>query len=87
MTSKPIKPKKETLEIRGRLTYCESLRAWCIARFKPPLIREFCQLKNRNLRYNYKLKLCWNFRELEKEIRKIKKTDEAIPILLHFEKV
>jgi hypothetical protein len=87
VTSRTIKPKKEILELRGKLTYSESLRAWSIARFKPPLIREFCQLKDRKSRYNYKLKLCWTHKELEREIRKIKKLDEAIPILLHFEKV
>ena len=86
MVSKIIKPKKETLELKGKMTYSESLRAWAIARLKPPIIREYCQLKDRNAKYNYRLKLCWTYKELQKEINRIKKKDEAIPILLHFEK-
>lgn len=62
------------------------VRAWAIARLKPPLIREYSQLKDRKARYNYKLKQCWTHKELDKKIKKIKKKDEAIPILLHFEK-
>jgi len=82
MKKKFLKPKKETLELEGNISYAESNRAWSVIRFKDQLIREFPQLKKRRDKFGYKLLMHRNYADLLEEIKKIKSEEEAIPILL-----
>ena len=87
MKSQTLRPQKETLEINGKLSYRESLRAWNTIRFKKELIAEFPALKDRTARFGYTLVLHRDFASLEQAIRKLKRENGAIPILLNIQKL
>lgn len=79
-----LKPKHETLLIKGKLSYGEGNRAWNIIRFKKDLLLEFPQLKERREKFCYKMIMHRSFKELKKAIREMENKEEAIPIFLWF---
>ena len=79
-----LKPKHETLLIKGKLSYGEGNRTWNIIRFKKDLLLEFPQLKERREKFGYKMIMHRSFKELKKAIREIENKEEAIPIFLWF---
>ena len=82
MEAQTLRPQKNAIEIKGRLSYSEGIRAWNIIRFKKELINEFPQLKEKRSAFSYKMIFYQNVKELEKALRKIKQDGEALPILL-----
>lgn len=81
-----LKPRHETLQIRGRLSYGEGNRAWNTIRLKKDLLREFPQLKERREKFGYKMIMHRSFKELKEALREMEIKGEAIPILLLFYK-
>jgi hypothetical protein len=79
---KILKPKHETLEIEGKLSYTEGHRAWNVIRLKNELLQEFPQLKERRKKFGYKLVMHRSFKDLRKEIKSMENRGEAVPILM-----
>lgn len=86
MNSQLLRPEKETLEINGKISYRESLRAWNTIRLKKEMINEYPALKNRSDKFGYKLILYRNYAKLEIAMRKMKREGEPIPLLLFLKK-
>jgi uncharacterized protein with von Willebrand factor type A (vWA) domain len=78
-----IKPKHETLELQGELSYSEGLRAWNLMRLKKDLLKEFPQLKERREKFSYKMIMHRNFNDLKKAVENLE-NKEIIPIFLFF---
>ncbi len=76
-----LKPKHETLEVGGEISYSEGRRAWNLIRLKHDLLKEFPQLKERREKFNYKMIMHRSFEDLKKAISKMDK-DDAVPIFL-----
>ena len=86
MEAQTLRPQRNIIEIKGKLTYGESMGAWNSIRFKKELINEFPQLKEKRSAFSYKITFYQEYKELEKAIRKIKRDGEALPVLLWFVK-
>ncbi|MFA5061290.1 MAG: hypothetical protein WC494_03170 [Candidatus Pacearchaeota archaeon] len=86
METQTLRPRRERIEINGKISYGDSVGAWNKIRFKKELIKEFPQLKEKVSKFNYKMILYPDYEDLERAVRKIKKEKEAIPILLWFGK-
>jgi len=82
MEAQPLRPQRNAIEIKGKLTYSEGIRAWNSIRFKKELINEFSQLKEKRSAFSYKLAFYQEYKELEKAIGRLKRNNEALPILL-----
>ncbi len=87
MKSQTLRPQKETLEINGKLSYRESLRAWNTIRFKKELMAEFPDLKDRTARVGYNLVLHRDFVSFERDIRKLKRENGVIPFLISLKRL
>ena len=81
-----LKPTKEPLEINGKMGYAESQRAWGTIRLKSEIFQVFKQLKQRRKKFGYKMLFCREFKELEKQLAKIKKEIGVPPLLVWFVK-
>lgn len=81
---KTIRPKREKLEVEGRLSYAEGNRAWNIIRLKQNILLEFPQLKQRREKFGYKMVMYRSYDELKKAIEEMEKNGEPIPILFGF---
>ena len=79
-----LRPKQETFEIEGKLSYGEGNRAWNTIWLKRDLLKEFPQLKERRKKFNYKMVMHRSFKELKRDINKMDKEGEVIPLLLWF---
>jgi len=73
-------PIRETLEVRGKLLYNEGDQACTIMRFKKEILQKFPDLKEKDA--IYLMRLCESYKELKKEIEKLEKESDAIPIIL-----
>lgn len=82
MEAQTLRPQRNAIEIKGKLTYTESIGAWNSIRFKKELINEFPQLKEKRSIFGYKLLFYQEYNELEKAIRELKKNNGALPILM-----
>ncbi len=82
---KILKPKHETLELQGKISYSEGHRAWNLLRLKHDLLKEFPQLKQRREKFGYKMVMHRSLEDLKKAISQLKKED-AVPIFLFFGK-
>ena len=82
--AKILKPKHDTLNVCGALSYSEGQRAWNLIRLKHDLLREFPQLKERREKFEYKLVMHRSFEDLKKAIKEIEKDKKVIPMLLFF---
>ena len=82
MEEKVLRPQRNKLEIKGKLSYIESTHSWSLMSLRKPVIEEFPQLKERASKFGYKMTFCREYEELEKFLRKLKKEGEALPILV-----
>jgi len=76
-----LKPKHETLNIAGGISYSEGRRAWNLIRLKHDLLKEFPQLKEKREKFSYKMVMHRSFEDLKKAIEEMNKND-AVPIFL-----
>ena len=82
-----IRPKRESLRSFGKMTYDEPLRAWAHIRLKKDIANKFSELKDKSKRFLYKLEYHEDYTEIEKLLRKMKRSKESPPILLFIEKI
>ena len=76
-----LKPVNEALIIQSRIWYNQNDGAWSIIRLKKNIIDEFPVLKEKRSKFFYKIVHHKTYEDLEKNIRKIKKNKEPVPIL------
>ena len=82
MEEKKLRPIRTEVKVKGKLYYSESFACWNSLRFRKEIVNEFPQLKEKISKFTYSMLLHHDYDELEKEISKIKRDKEAIPILL-----
>ena len=82
MDAQILRPQRNKLEIKGKLSYLESTHSWSLMNLKKAVIEEFPQLKERVSVFGYKMVFYHEHDELEKFIRKLKRDGEALPILV-----
>ena len=82
MEAEILRPQRNKLEIKGKLSYLESTHSWSLMNLRKAVIEEFPQLKERVSAFGYKMVLYHKHDELEKFIRKLKREGEALPILV-----
>jgi len=82
MEEQILRPKRDKLEIKGKLSYFESTHSWSCLNLKKAVLEEFPQLKERVSSFGYKMVFYHEYVLLEKFIRKLKREDEALPILV-----
>jgi len=86
METKVLQPKKTTLNIKGRISYTEADQAWNMIKLKKELLNEFTDLKEKRSKFLYQMLFYRTYAELEKLVKKMKKEESALPILLFLEK-
>ena len=77
-----LKPLNSALDVRGSILYSTSHRVWNTIKIKRNIIQEFPSLREKRTKFAYRMVLHRSYQDLEKLIRKMKRTNEAIPILL-----
>jgi hypothetical protein len=82
MEAQTLRPQKNKLEIKGKLSYWESTHSWSMMKLKKEVVDEFPQLKERVSAFGYKMIFYHDSNELEKFIRKLRKDGEALPLLV-----
>ena len=82
MDTQILRPQRNKLETKGKLSYMESTHSWSLMNLRKPVIEEFPQLKERCSAFGYKMTFFHEYEELEKLIRKLKRDGEALPILV-----
>jgi hypothetical protein len=82
MEEQILRPRKDRVELRGKLSYMESTRSWSLMNLKKSIVEEFPQLKERVSAFGYKMVFYQEYESLEKFIRKLKRDGEALPILV-----
>ena len=80
MEEQILRPKRDKLEIKGKLSYLESTHSWSLISLRKAVIEEFPQLKERSSAFGYKMVFYHEHKQLEKFIKKLK--GEALPILV-----
>ncbi len=84
METEILRPKHETLEIKGRISYNEGAQAWNTIRFKKDLLQEFPQLKEKRSAFSYNMALFRSYKMLIKRFKEMQQKDEPLSILLFF---
>jgi len=84
--NKALTPSK-LVEVNGNLYYDDKIGAWSILRLKAELVHTFRQLKEKTSKFNYKILFYRDYEGFEKEMKKIVKEKDVLPILMFFEKV
>ena len=74
-------PMRESLRIKGKLSYSESDQAWNLLRLKKEILHEFPYLKNKQGEFIYLMKLHRSHEELRKELDSLQKSS-VVPIIL-----
>jgi len=82
MEAQILRPQRNRLEIKGRLSYLESTHSWSLMNLRKAVIEEFPQLKERISAFTYKMVFYHEHEQLEKFIKKLKREGEALPILV-----
>jgi hypothetical protein len=77
-----LRPRRDKIEVKGKISYQESNHTWSLLNLRKGIIDEFPQLKERISSFGYKMIFYHEYNELERFIRKIKKENEAVPILM-----
>ncbi len=80
-----IRPRHETLELEGEMSYKEGQKAWSVIRLKKDILKEFPQLKERREKFSYKMIMHRTFEDLKKAIGEMER-EKVIPIFLFFRK-
>jgi len=79
-----LKP-REVFNIKGPVTYRESLRAWSTIHMKKEILAIFPQLKEKRTKFEYTMLYNRSPKDLREILQKLEK-EEIVPILLLFEK-
>jgi hypothetical protein len=82
MDEQILKPRRNKIEIRGDISYRESTHCWSLLNLRKGIIEQFPQLKERASPLGYKMILFQEYPDFFKEVEKIRKNKEVIPILM-----
>lgn len=82
METKILQPARNTLDIKGKITYGDSSRSWSSIRLKKEIVDEFPVLREKTAKFSYQILFYRSYEELEKAIRKMKREKLPLPILL-----
>jgi len=82
MEEQILRPRREKIEVKGKISYLESTRSWSQISLRKQIVDEFPQLKERMSGFGYKMLFFHEFKDLERLIRKLKRTNHAVPILM-----
>ena len=85
MDNQILRPIKETLNIKGKISYSET-QGWNTIRLKKELTKEFPQLNAKRSSFSYKIIFHRDYKDLEKAVKKLKGEGEALPMLLFLKK-
>ncbi len=81
-SKKNILPKRNFVEIEGKISYDEKWGAWNIIRLKSDFIKEFPDLKEKRSQFSYKIVVFRSNEDAENSLKEIKKQDGSLPIFL-----
>lgn len=77
-----LTPARDSLKIKGKLTYSEGDQAWNTLRLKKEFLMEYPHLKNKESNnFIYLMELHRSFDDLKKQINKLEKCNGTIPII------
>ena len=82
-----LQPLNEGKSITGKLSYHDASHAWCVLRIKKELLKEFPALRNRSLKFTYKITLFTSFRKVEEHLQKLKERGDIPPMLFWLDEV
>ena len=86
METKVLQPRRTPLNIKGRISYRETDQAWNLIKLRREILNEFADLKEKRSKFLYQMIFYRTYAELEAYVKKIKKNESALPILLFLEK-
>ena len=81
-----LRPRHDTLDIDGVISYGESQRVWNTIKLKNNLLTEFPQLFERRKKFGYRMVMHRSYKDLKKAIKTMEANEDVIPILLFFYK-
>ena len=81
-----LKPKHETLNIAGEISYSEDREAWNLIRLKHDLLKEFPQLKEKRSKFSYEMIFGRTKAEIIKAMKKITEDKTLMPISMFLHK-
>ena len=82
MEEQTLRPLRNSIQIKGKISYRESTGCWSLIALSKQIIREFPQLKEKQSKFGFKMAFYYEHKDLERTVRKIKREGEALPILL-----
>lgn len=82
MEEQTLRPLRNSIQIKGKISYRESIGCWSLIALGKQIIREFPQLKEKQSKFGFKMAFYYEHKDLEKVVKKIKREGEALPILL-----
>lgn len=79
-----LSPTKETLKIKGKISYNESDQAFTLLKFRKEVVNEYPHLKEKNspFEFVYLMKLHRTYQDLKREIELLEKEEKPIPFML-----
>ena len=79
-----LTPKRESINVFGRLSYSEGDKSWNLIRLKKDVLREYPQLKERMGSFSYMMVIPRTLEDVKKKLVEIEKYGMGMPILLFF---
>ncbi len=76
-----LRPVTPSICVKGIVSYTTNQGAWNLIRLKRKFLDKFPQLEDKKSKFSYKMIFHENQKDFEKELRKMKKSKDAIPIL------
>lgn len=78
-----LRPKTNTLEVYGKVSYHEKAGAWNTIRFQKSILDKFPQLRDKRSIITFKLEFCESYDNTIRRIVELKEKKEGIPLLLY----
>jgi len=76
-----LSPVKETLKVKGKLSYSEGDQAWSTLRLKKEILQKFPHLKEKQGSFVYLMAYYNSYDELKEEIKVFEKQKDKIPLV------
>ncbi len=86
MEEKLLRPRKDRVELNGKITYRQNARSWSAIQLGKEIIQEFPQLKEKNSRFGFKIEFYFDKKDFNKKTKRLIRDNEALPVLLWFYK-
>lgn len=82
MTFLMLRPKKDFLDVYGKLSYDPSIGAWCTIRFRSIIVKKFSQLMEKQEKFGYRMVFLETWEELSGFLKDSAKKNEAVPMVM-----